>query len=486
MKKTTNLLFIICLFTLSFFKTQATTVEWNLQSLYGINQAGFASVIADARAHFLIAPNDVIIIKVDAGTYVIGGNGSYGIDLTGGLAPGPNGRLIIEGAGMNLTTLVFSDITQDMIKGRKVSRFEIRDLHMTRDRYTVTQGTVVSVGKGEIILDLQPGFPTPLELWQDWENGRYLRRYTTSTTDPQVIQTDNTQVAYGRRSNTTYMKPELVSGNQWKFYLNSPNLILKNYAVGELVGIKSKFEGNTYWFTEGEDFVARNIKWTHSTRGLVRGGFSHVKIIGCRVERAAPINGQTPCMASPSGGPQMNQYAPTDPTSTDMMVDNYFCDSPGDDCVAFFNVDGGKVLNSTLKNSFARGIMVTSQAKDICVTNTTIPNSPIELELTNVSYWTIQEAITAGILKDCSVLNTESPIASKKVNFNYSIRNAVLSLASENTIQEIKIYSATGQLVKVKKGAAKSLAVDIQSLSSGIYILQVMSDKGLQAVKISF
>ena len=59
----------------------ANTITWNLKSLYGITQAGFASINANAKNHFSIQPNDSIIVQIDAGTYSIGGNGQDGIVL---------------------------------------------------------------------------------------------------------------------------------------------------------------------------------------------------------------------------------------------------------------------------------------------------------------------------------------------------------------------------------------------------------------------
>lgn len=62
--------------------------------------------------------------------------------------------------------------------------------------------------------------------------------------------------------------------------------------------------------------------------------------------------------------------------STNMTLNNCFVDSTGDDCVAFFDVNGGMVTNSILRNSFARGIMITSDS-NICLRNTQVINSPI-------------------------------------------------------------------------------------------------------------
>jgi hypothetical protein len=356
----------------------AAEIIWNLNTTYGVTQSGLSRTVADAKAHFFTNPDDKIIVTINAGTYSIGGNGKDGIAFKQGFQPGSNGRLIFKGAGMNLTKLLFKDTRQDMIHGKNVYRITFQDMHMARVGYTVTQGLVVAVSLGEIDIAIQDGFPTPLELFDETNNqGRFFRRYTNSTDDPLVIQENNKQVPWGYRDKKPCL-PKHLNGNIWRFYLNNKTLLLSNYKVGDLVGMKSKHEGETYWFYGGGDVVFENIKWTGSSRGLVRNGFSNLTLRGCRIERGAPINGQMPCLSTPSGGPQMNQ--PAYPTSSNMIVENCFIDSPGDDCVAFFNVDGGKVINCALRNSFARGILITNKAKNICLENNNVENNPVLIE----------------------------------------------------------------------------------------------------------
>jgi uncharacterized protein YjdB len=397
MKPISTVIVIIAFASLCLQSLNAKTVVWDLQSQYGITQAGIAEAISDARTHFSNYPNDTIIIEIAAGTYSIGGNGSHGINLRDGiLSKGSKGRLIFQGAGMNETILEFTDRGEDMINGRDVYHLEFRDTHFSRPFYTVTQGTVVSVAPGEVVLDIEDDFPTPLELFNNnFGQGRYLRKYTKSKTDPLVIHENNGQVAWGWRNDAPF-HPELIEGNRWRIYLNSPTQEVSYYAEGDYIGIKSKFAGNAYWFVNGDDLVFRNIKWTHSSRGLVRGGFSNVTLSGCRLERGAPINGQVPCMSTPSGGPQMNQN--NDDVSTNMVVEDCFFDSSGDDNIAFFNVNGGVVRNTLSRNAFARGVLATNKAVDICVANSVVENTYLLDETVNpeVRYWSTSEATVGG------------------------------------------------------------------------------------------
>jgi hypothetical protein len=358
------LLSILCLLA---FQIKASIIIWNLNTLYSVTQTGIANAITDARNHFATYPNDSIIIQIDSGTYNIGGNNSYGIDLSSGMEPGANGRLIFKGAGMNNTTLVFTDMAQIEIYGKNIYRVTFEDMHMARAAYTVSQGIVDSVSAGIVILEIQTGFPTPKDIFDSASTqGRYLRKYTNSVTNPQIVTINNTQIQWD--------SAVLISGSQWKMILKNKNTIT-GYNKGELIGIKSKHEGETFWILGGNDILFENIKYTQASRGLVRGGTSNVTVRGCRIERSAPINGQAPCMSTPSGGWQMNQ--PGDVYSTGMIVDSCYIESPGDDGVAFFDVNGGRVTNTQISNSFARGINITDSAENICLSNDLLINNPI-------------------------------------------------------------------------------------------------------------
>ncbi len=430
--------------------------------MYGVTQSGFSSIILDAKNHLISNPNDTVIINIDAGTYDIGGNGSNGIFINS-VVPGVNGRLIIKGAGMDSTTLVFTEVDQDMIRISDSENIVLSDMHMTREEYTVTQGFVQSVGTGYIDLELQSGFPDPLALYNSAsDQGRYLRRYTNSQTDPQVIQTNNGQIPWGY-VNSVFTYPVLVSGNTWRFFLNDPNLLASNYSIGDLVGVKSKHEGETYFIVGGSDILIENIKWTHSTRGVARFGTNNLTIRKCRIERGDPINGQTPCMASPSGGPQMNQ--PNDAPSMNMIVDSCFIDSPGDDCVAFFNVDGGRVTNSVLKNSFSsRGIYIIPTAQNICVANDSLINNAI------VGPYSICEDPSLGLQE----------IEKNKFLVYPNPNKGRISIRSDSNCSTIRfsVFNALGVLLSSgTKYSTSVVGIDLDG-ESGCYILEIRSDDG--------
>jgi|GEM_PF-1496329 len=353
---------IVCL------AANAETLRWNVQAKYGMTAAGIQKAVDDAKTRFSQTPNDVVILQFEEGSFWLEDKDSSKgtIDLSG-VKPGPDGRLIFQGAGMDRTILVFAD-NKHALYGRDVHRVTFADMHMTRKDYTVSQGLVVQVAKGSITLDIHEGFPTPAAIFNPMsKQGRFLRRYTDSAADPQVIEENNEQIPWTRATH--------VEGRQWQLELRPKNLVA-NYSVGDLVGIKSKhskgkteFDGQTYWFCGGSDFLFKSVKWTHKSRGVFRGGFEKVHVIDCVVDRAPAIEGRTPCLSTPGGGPQIGQ--PNDPATSGHLVKNCRFIGLGDDAVAFFNATG-EISGCYIQDSFVRGILVANAPESVVKDNTVI------------------------------------------------------------------------------------------------------------------
>lgn len=309
----------------------ADTVIWNLKIKYGgITQPAIARAIDDAKAHFAKNSNDTVTIEFDEGIYPLAApaDGKGIIELSG-VKPGPAGRLIFRGAGMDKTTLVF-DPGADQIHGRAVYRVSFIGLHLTRDDCSVSQGHVVKVAPGAIDLEIQNGFPAPQDIFNpNSGHGRYLRRYTDSRSDPQLILENNEQISW--------KNAHLIFGRQWRIDLTRTTQVA-GYQPGDLIGIKSKHGGQAYWLYGGSDFVFEDVKWTQESRGVFRGGFDKIRITRCVVERAPAINGQVPCLSTPGGGPQIGQ--PGDRPTSGNLVEDCRMTATGDDSIAFFNASG--------------------------------------------------------------------------------------------------------------------------------------------------
>lgn len=347
-------------------QAHATTVRWNVQNEYGMTADGIRQAIQAAKGHFRKTPDDTIILQLDAGTFNLGGKDSERgtIDLSG-VKPGPEGRLVFQGAGMDKTVLVFSDNIH-AIAGQNVFRVTMADMHMTRKNYTVSQGIVVEASKGKVVLDIQDGFPTPADIFDAAsDQGRYLRRYTNSKTDPQLVVKNNSQFAWKAATP--------LEGRRWQLDLTKKSAV-PNYSKGDLIGIKSKHGGQTYWLKGGSDFIFKSVKWTQKTRGVFRGGFDKIQILDCVTDRSAPIEGQTPCLASPGGGPQIGQ--PWDPPIAGNLVKNCRFVASGDDAVAFFHATG-EISGCSIRDAFARGILL-SNSPDVVTHDNTLVRCPIQ------------------------------------------------------------------------------------------------------------
>lgn len=347
-------------------RSGAETLRWNVQKKFGITADGIGEAVQAAKRHFLKAPNDVVVLEFDEGRFHLEGRDSEPgtIDLTG-VKPGPDGRLVFQGAGMDKTLLVFSDNIH-AISGRNVFRVTMADMHMTRRDYTVSQGIVVECAKGRLVLDIQEGFPTPADIFNpESGQGRYVRQYTNSKTDPRLVVKGNPQYAW--------REAQPLGGRRWQLSLVKKNTV-PHYAVGDLIGIKSKHGGQTYWLMGGSDFLFKSIKWTHKTRGVFRGAFDRVRIIDCVTDRAAPIAGQTPCLASPGGGPQIGQ--PWDPPTEGNQVKNCRFIGSGDDAVAFFHATG-EISGCYIQDAFARGILA-SDSPEAVIEGNTLVRCPVQ------------------------------------------------------------------------------------------------------------
>ncbi len=337
-----------------------------------VSQSSIARRIADAKGIFQTNPRAVVVIDLPAGTFDLstGTQGNGTIDVSG-VQPGPGGWLIFRGAGATRTILTFNrDFT--WIYGRNAHRVAFQNMQMTGHKPTVSQGHVVSVSRGKVVLDIQPGFPSPKQIFNagrvgPW-HGRFLRQYTNDRINPRMIHDAvipvNTQVAWA----TT----QQLAGSRWQMNLINPNEVAP-YHRGDLIGIKSKQTGNTYFFYQSSDITFDHVQWKVKSRGVFRGGTSRVTFSNCRVDRSDPINGQTQCLSTPDGGPQLGQ--PDDAPTTGHRVENCVFVATGDDSVAFFKASGS-VSNCRILDSFARGILL-YQSPNVRLTDNEVVRCPI-------------------------------------------------------------------------------------------------------------
>jgi hypothetical protein len=343
----------------------ADTITIDVVQKYGFSNQGLAAAMKAAATAVANNPNSNVELYIGPGTHILRETATP-FDVSG-IHPGVGGRLAITGAGMMQTTVVFDGSEFDTIQGNDVHRLTVSDMTFTRSTQTVTQGVCVSVNSTGVVLDIAAGFPSPLDIYDAQSGqGRFLRAYTTSKTDPHlVVDPSNNETVWPPTSNwqVPWDKPVFVGvgaapGSQrWLLTLrpgapDSPPA----YHAGDLVAVKSKHQMNAYFLAGGDDIIMQRIRWLRHSRGVIRGGISNIVVDSCVVERDAAIVGQTTALATPGGGPQLGQ--PADPPIFNVTVRNHTAVGTGDDSVALFNVQSGSVESSHIRDSFVRGILL--------------------------------------------------------------------------------------------------------------------------------
>lgn len=331
--------------------TDDSNVTIDLAKQYGPSYAGLQMAIDQARtSSFVKNPSAVVTIVIPQGTYDFSGGPAKGVINVSGIQPGPHGQLIIKGAGTNLnsesdyTTLKFSR-SAIQIYGMGASNVTFRGIHFTTVEPTVSQGYVVSVSPTEIALRVPPGFPTPAEIFDSgMTHGRYLRRCSAQERPPKILQNDNLQIPW--KSVTKDAARSGPGGDVWKFTLdtmnmNSPEIraALAAYAkagTDQIVAIKSKSVGQTYWFAKSDSITFDHVKWTRKSRGVFRLGSKNIRFDFAQIRREkSPDPSQPYCLSTPEGGPQFGQ--PGDERTWGNTVDHFEAEGTGDDAIAFFN-----------------------------------------------------------------------------------------------------------------------------------------------------
>jgi hypothetical protein len=338
----------------------------------------------------------------------------------GTVALSGGGCLVLSGTSRASTILVTPNGVS-AIHGSGTSHLLVANMTMRQALDATTQGTFVAAGTRTfdghgyptITLDISPGFPSPLDLFifncggtppggctkegiEAASNDVYMRAYTNAAA-PQLIKsvsfTDrNAQEPFGfpsylgtRVAVAPPTQPDSVNyPYRWEITFSNPiggRAVPTAYSgttngVANLVCMKYD-HAQAFWFGGGTagstDIIFSNMRWIGGSRGTFRhvtasaeSGTPGGQIYNSAISRAAPINGQVPCLSTQSGGMQFGQ--PGDPPVFGNIVDGLHSEASGDDTIAMFNDIGGQpnghggfypqsiIRNSPLGNSFARDI----------------------------------------------------------------------------------------------------------------------------------
>ncbi|MDZ7741632.1 MAG: choice-of-anchor J domain-containing protein [Bacteroidota bacterium] len=76
------------------------------------------------------------------------------------------------------------------------------------------------------------------------------------------------------------------------------------------------------------------------------------------------------------------------------------------------------------------------------------------------------------------------PAVSAGINMYPNPGNGMVNLASENVINEVKIFNTTGQIVYFNTPGAEYTQINTSELSTGVYVVQVETSKGITSRKL--
>ncbi|MFC2081065.1 T9SS type A sorting domain-containing protein [Bacteroidota bacterium] len=338
---------IISVIIFSFHHIQAQTI-WNIKEKYGTIdhvtlQAAVNAAIVERTEH----PDQDIILLLSPGTYYLGEEIVFPEMNKEG-----TGWLIIQGQGEDSTILV--DTEYDSDKGVTFDfthpyRFKLCELSILGERLVQSQGTIVNIEGNMLDIELDPGFPTPDEMFEveTTKANKIRRMLDTDLNSPHYIEGPDNDHQSERWTfagdDAPEGRPVLVSGNIWRFWLNddSPN----PFIVGDRVGVSSKSNrGNWAFFRgDGTDIVVENIYLSKTGRVKFRNGWNNIHFINFKIGRPE-VNGKE-AFYSAEAGPQFGHES--DGVNVyNLVMEN--CDIRGtvDDGSAFQRVVSGMVKNN--------------------------------------------------------------------------------------------------------------------------------------------
>ena len=392
------------------FDASRTVCSYPSDNSIALNVAdkfGGGKVDADALARAVDAANSLwasgemdknIILEIGAGKWVIDGN--PGIDLSNLNSAHRNnsGWLVFRGTSLLETQLVFSDISARGFYGRNVHRLHLCNLHLTRDRDTVTQGVVAGYlhaaawatdpdpkifgdqpletpgsfddsGKTSkfLVVDLHPGFPDIAELYNhNFKQGRFTKRWRYNAAgEPYRVQDDIQQ---------SWTQFADLGNGRWVLGMRRD----PGYAVGETIAIKSKLAREPIFIVSGDSVIVENVLLTRASRMLFRKGVDNILFRNVSIDRHSPIGGRIPFLSTAAGGAQMGQ--PNEGPLRNVVVERMLTKGTGDDPLAAFDVVGLRVSDSEFHDSFARGILLNRTSTTPCIKRTLVNRSPLLAE----------------------------------------------------------------------------------------------------------
>ena len=285
--------------------------------------------------------------------------------------------LIILGAGSDNTFFVTTDSNIHAINGSNITgNISFKGITFSRDQISSSQGKItnndfkVKENISSLTIKIDPGFPSIKELLQRKKNtvsiklytgkpfnqGNYIHKYNQDgTIDRESDQARIINVLDFLPSSTTSDN----SDNYDKVIIKVAAENKMSWQVGDNIAIKIKSGGFPYYlWGENGKLLFVDIKWTHKTRGIIRGRWDRVYMDRIHIPNTS-VNNIRPYIASSGGGPQIG--GETDGYKCDFVkhftLTNSTIMNSGDDNLGLFHIQNCEINNIVTSNAFGRNIL---------------------------------------------------------------------------------------------------------------------------------
>lgn len=231
--------------------------------------------------------------------------------------------------------------------GSSLDHLTMKDFSLTADRIFSTQGTVVSVAQGKVVIQLDEGYPGIDELFETETTEANKMRLIDdgNPDDPNFVLGPDDDLYYYRWSwqgSETGFGPENLGNGEWKFFLVRDEVPPNK--VGDRMAISSKC-GQSNWgmFDGGElggtDLVFENIELTRLGRIKFRRGWNGIRFNNVSIARRK-WQGIT-AFYSTDAGPQLGHDEDEVPLKNVIMENCSFVGTTDDATAAQRVISGG-------------------------------------------------------------------------------------------------------------------------------------------------
>jgi hypothetical protein len=348
------------------------TVEVKASELSEISPESITELISRGRNHLSSFPDNLYHIKIPPGTFDWSGSTKDFAQLVvDRVVASPLGGLRVSGEHNELTAIVWPQ-TYRWFRIRESAGVIFSDMRWTCPTLKVTQGRVIAAFYPYVVFEIEPGFPTPVDIFDPTTDGgrgddRWMNAFTDDEYPTLIREPWNNQRPWDLPKE---IGPTLDGRSTiWSVQFDRRPKIKTPFIVGTYLGLTSKNDGGGVLIGEGERCGFENMWFEHATRVKFFGTDQPI-FVGNVVKRFKPEGAvRFAHYSSPGGGPQFDRI-------TNPIVKNNRIERTGDDPMAFFNVNSGSIENNYIDVGRDRSTLM-ENSRGLQLINHTIINGKV-------------------------------------------------------------------------------------------------------------